>query len=252
MKTMKHFLLIPILLFMACGSMAQNNNQQDVVYLKNGGIIRGTLLELIPDSLVKIQTVDGNVFVYQIREVAKYSKEPYFYNQSQPIVRRDTTGLKRGFYGVVEYATGFSFGNAAGPLTTKMNFISGYRVCPWFAAGAGFGFRLYVEDGIYFPVYADLRVNFVNRNTSPFLTLQGGYSWRSNSNYETGGIMFSTTLGVCVKVKKNFALNIGLNYELQGTSDVISVYNGYYPTGSTYTRRNEDTHTVGFLFGFMF
>ncbi len=231
--------------------MAQNNNLQDVIYLKNGGITRGTLLEFIPDSLIKIQTVDGNVFVYAMHDVAKYAKEPNF-NQSQVALRRDTTGLKRGYYGVVEYATGFSFGNAAGPFSTKLNFIRGYRVCPWFAAGAGIGMRLYVEDGVYFPLYADLRANFVNKNTSPYIALDGGYSWRSNNDNEIGGIMFGTTLGVCVKIKNNNALNFGLNYELQGTSDVIHQYNGYYPSGITYTRRNENTHTISFMFGYMF
>jgi len=227
--------------------MAQNNNQQDVVYLKNGGIMRGTLLEFIPDSLLKIQTVDGNVFVYKMREVVKYSKEPYFLNQSRPTVRRDTTGLKRGYYGLVEYGFGFTFGNDDAPFTTKINFISGYRVCPWFAVGAGVGFRLYVEDGIYFPVYADLRVNFVNKNISPFIAIDGGYSWRTKNEYEIGGIMISPTFGVCVKLKNNYALNVGLNYELQGSSDVLTQYNG-----GTYTRRNENSNTIAFLFGFSF
>jgi len=247
MKTIKRFILISTLLFLAHAAMSQNNNQQDVVYLKNGGITRGTLLEFIPDSLLKIQTVDGNVFVYKIREVAKYSKEPYYINPSKPNIPKDTTGLKRGYYGLVEYATGASFGHASGPFTTKMNFISGYRIWPWFAVGAGVGLRLYMDDGMYFPLYADLRFTFANRNTSPYIAVQGGYSWRSNSEYEIGGTMFSTTLGVCVKIKNNYALNFGLTYELQETSDVIH----QYPNGS-YTRRNEDSHTLAFLAGFMF
>ncbi len=240
-----------LLLFIVGSVIAQNNNQQDVVYLKNGGITRGTLLEFIPDSLIKIQTVDGNVFVYAMKEVAKYSKEPSFFNQSKPGIPKDTTGLKRGYYGNFEYSNGITFGNASGPFTTKMNFISGYRVCPWFAVGAGFGVRLYMEDGIYFPVYADLRVNFVNKNISPFIAVQGGYSWRTNTDYEIGGTMFSSTLGICVKIKDHFALNLGLNYELQGTSDVIHMYNGY-SSYTTYTRRNENSHTIGFLCGFNF
>jgi len=55
--------------------MSAQNNYQDVVYLKNGGIIRGTLIELIPDKSLKIETVDGNVFVFQMDEVEKITKE---------------------------------------------------------------------------------------------------------------------------------------------------------------------------------
>lgn len=51
---------------------------QEVVYLKNGSVIRGVILELVPDSSVKIQTQDGNIFVYKMSEVEKITKEkPY-------------------------------------------------------------------------------------------------------------------------------------------------------------------------------
>lgn len=47
----------------------------DVVYLKNGSIIRGQIIEKIPDSIVKIQTKDGNVFVYKVEEIEKITRE---------------------------------------------------------------------------------------------------------------------------------------------------------------------------------
>jgi hypothetical protein len=39
---------------------------KDVVYLKNGSIIKGFVLEQIPDQTVKIQTTDGNVYVFKM------------------------------------------------------------------------------------------------------------------------------------------------------------------------------------------
>jgi hypothetical protein len=51
-------------------------NLEEVVYLKNGGIIRGTIIEQIPNKSIKIQTKDGNVFVYNMDEVEKLTKEP--------------------------------------------------------------------------------------------------------------------------------------------------------------------------------
>jgi hypothetical protein len=48
---------------------------QDVVYLKNGGIMRGTIIELIPEQSVKIKTSDGNVYVYAMSEIEKINKE---------------------------------------------------------------------------------------------------------------------------------------------------------------------------------
>jgi hypothetical protein len=244
MKMLKQILLFSVLLFMTGFTMAQNNTQ-DVVYLKNGGIMRGTLIELVPDSLLKIQTADGNVFVYQMSEIKKYTKEPNLNAVISP--PKDTTGIKHGYYGVVEYGSGMTFGEIGGPLTTKINIVNGYRVCPWFAAGVGVGVRAYIQDGIYLPVYADLRVNFFNRKTSPYIALDGGYGFRTTHN-KLGGIMFSPTFGVFVKIKDRFALNIGLNYELQASSNVIYPYN----CDNSYTRRNANSHTFGFLFGFVF
>jgi len=47
---------------------------QDVVYLKDGSIIRGTIIEQVPNVSLKIKTGDGSVFVYQMDEVEKISK----------------------------------------------------------------------------------------------------------------------------------------------------------------------------------
>jgi len=47
----------------------------DVVYLKNGSIIRGTIIEQDPATQVKIQTRDGSVFVYKVSEIEKITRE---------------------------------------------------------------------------------------------------------------------------------------------------------------------------------
>lgn len=50
---------------------------RDVVYLKNGSIIKGELVEVIPDEQVKIKTSDGSLFVYKMSEVSKIEKEKH-------------------------------------------------------------------------------------------------------------------------------------------------------------------------------
>lgn len=56
----------------------------DVVYLKNGNVIRGTLIEFNPNESVKIQTADGSVFVWQLEEIEKVAKEPAFAPLTEP------------------------------------------------------------------------------------------------------------------------------------------------------------------------
>lgn len=48
---------------------------QDVIYLKNGGLIRGIIIEQIPYVSIKIQTKDGNIFVYKLDEIERITKE---------------------------------------------------------------------------------------------------------------------------------------------------------------------------------
>ena len=75
---MKHYLQILIttlcVLIGASSAIAQSN-YEDVVYLKNGSIIRGIITEQIPNESVKIQTKDKNVFVYKMDEISKITKE---------------------------------------------------------------------------------------------------------------------------------------------------------------------------------
>ena len=47
----------------------------DVVYLKNGSVIRGMIIEQTPNVSLKIQTKDGSIFVYKMEDVEKMTKE---------------------------------------------------------------------------------------------------------------------------------------------------------------------------------
>lgn len=49
---------------------------EDVVYLKNGSIVRGTIVEQVPDESLKIQMQDGSVFVYERDEIARIERKP--------------------------------------------------------------------------------------------------------------------------------------------------------------------------------
>ena len=51
------------------------SDKVDAVYLKNGSIIKGEIVEFYPDSLVKIETYDGSLFVFRMEEVIKILKD---------------------------------------------------------------------------------------------------------------------------------------------------------------------------------
>ena len=65
--------VVACLLALILVSQATGQEREDAVYLKNGGIIRGIILEQIPGESLKIQTQGGNVFVHVMDEIEMIS-----------------------------------------------------------------------------------------------------------------------------------------------------------------------------------
>lgn len=68
---------------------------EDVVYLKNGSVIRGTIIELVMDEYVKIITFGDNIMVFQVDEVEKIRKEPVA-RAKNPVYQTS----RRGYIGI--------------------------------------------------------------------------------------------------------------------------------------------------------
>ena len=71
---MKRTILFLVCLMGMTFAFAQGN-KQDVVYLKNGSIIRGEIIEMVSGETVKIMTVDGCLFVWDMDEVERITQE---------------------------------------------------------------------------------------------------------------------------------------------------------------------------------
>ena len=65
--------LLSTLIYLSATAVCQQ--MEDVVYLKNGSIIRGLIVEHVPDAHIKIQTREGNLLVYGIGEIDRIMKE---------------------------------------------------------------------------------------------------------------------------------------------------------------------------------
>jgi len=84
---------------------------KEVVYLKNGSVIKGIIIEQIPDVSIKIQTKDGNIFVYKMEEIDRITKESI-----QPSEQTDdvvTDGVDQNLAGKVCLS---GFGGGAFPM----------------------------------------------------------------------------------------------------------------------------------------
>lgn len=56
-------------------SASAQDDREDVVYLKNGNIYRGMIIEQVPGQTLKVETIGGNVFTVQISDITKITKE---------------------------------------------------------------------------------------------------------------------------------------------------------------------------------
>ena len=77
MKKTAVFIIVCIsFLFLSQAANAQS--VRDVLYLKNGSIIKGFITEITPEKNVKIETMDGSLFVYSMEDVEKMAKESFY------------------------------------------------------------------------------------------------------------------------------------------------------------------------------
>lgn len=247
---MKKIVVLLLLVIITIGSFAQEK-YQDVVYLKNGSIIRGMIIEQVPNKSLKIQTADRSVFVYSLEEIEKYTKE-LVEPESSPnksSFKNDNSGLKAGYRGTVEVGYQLGVGDF-GLDRLKMNIINAYQLSPYFSLGIGTGLRFYYDaDAALIPVFADFRAYVLNHKVSPYLSLGAGYSFNATNNLDGVGIFLNPAAGVSFKVSKKSSMNIGLGYEMQRMDFFFyGYYNNYPYTYSSLENSGAISLTAGFSF----
>lgn len=105
-----------------CTVVYAQSDMQDVIYCKNGSIIRGIIIEQVIGESLKIQTNDGNVFVFNMSEVEKIAKEKPLTNNIPIKEKTDMCTLgkedaKVHYKGKGAYAPGIWWTNIlAGPV----------------------------------------------------------------------------------------------------------------------------------------
>ena len=93
---MQRFILLTCLTAFVMTSPAFAQQMEDVIHLKNGGLIRGTIIEQVPGESLKIKTREGNVFVYTMDEIAKMSKEPVMGMRGHIVAEKKNTWIASG------------------------------------------------------------------------------------------------------------------------------------------------------------
>lgn len=237
---MKKCLALFALLFLSVHIIAQTQLKDDVVYLKNGSVVRGQLIELNTNEKVKIKTYGGNVWVFNYSEIDKIVKEAAW---SQNMSGDSTVNLYSSskYFNSTEFGVlaGVSNSNTQAPFSIHM--INGMDVTSKIGAGLGVGLEFYTPT--LAPVFFEFRYRLRTSGMVPFLYGRSGYSfvlgnddnemptyyYSYGTNYK-GGITYGSGLGVNYVVNNNTAISFTVGYRFQQIQYKID---DYYSEGST-------------------
>jgi hypothetical protein len=229
----------------------------DVVYLKNGNIVKGIIFSQDFKEYVKIMSGE-NILVIRMDEILKIVKEEVEPKGNS----KDTARYERSYR--PHYFTQFEFGVTPlymiGELdistkSLRVDVKGGYQVNQLLALTAGTGLRYLITDtnetgaGLYkyrtsVPFLLGLRLISWKKDVSPCFEWRVGYSWDASRNFSRLGPVFNVSAGMTVKISEKKSLNMGIGYETY-------LFNS--PDGDTFlssmtTKYENLTLMVGFSF----
>lgn len=222
---MKKYLLVVMMLIITLFPLSAQKSK-DVLYLKNGSVIYGKLIEIVDDQY-KMQTSDGSILIYKTSEVEKFAKESPFFDgrKTEGFGFSLEAGLLVGSQHT-KYTAPFSFNFLANVTSNTKNIIS-------IGSGVEFFGRPYT------PLFIEYKYIFYNKKTSPFIFARGGavipfggdeQTPSLVNNYNDGPKDFkggaSLTFGTGISwAKEDYETYLSFGYRYAHTSYVQNEYN---------------------------
>lgn len=241
---MKKYLLFFLLITASSLCFAQDN-YEDVIYLKNGSIIRGMIVEQLPGKTIKIETAVRDVAAYQLDEIDKIAKE--LKSGTIGFDPKSFTTFEPGHVSITEVAYRV-MGGIHGSQFVKLNLVNAYRFKSGISLGFGTGFK-YSWHGKYIdiPFFADFRGRFNAKKISPYWAFGMGYVFDASNKMKGQGVLVNPSAGVSLRVSDKTSMNVGLGYERQEVTERYIAPD--FSTTQNYTYIHHSlTLNVGFTF----
>jgi len=254
MKEYKQVLILIVFVVFSWVDLSAQLNTIDAIYLKNGSVIRGKILEQTSEQ-VKIETNCENIFVFETDQILEIKKETTSVKMNQ----NDSFSPKelKGFY---NYSTfGLMAGNSEETKGFSFTFqtTGGYNFSQFLGVGLGVGLEELKTELV--PVFFHVQSHLLNKPNTPFVDFQIGYSFPlsetksddySEYNYD-GGLNLGFDFGICSYKSSHraFSITAGYRYQLLKES---RIYNYYYWGGSTLETTTYEFNKIVVRLGFMF
>ena len=145
MSIHKHaFVFLFLLAFIQAFVSFAQAGYEDVVYLKNGSVIHGVIIEQVPDQLIKIETKDKSVFVFKMEEIEKITKEQLRQNGKKERSPASSEISKEGYTGYAfsiesMFGTGSAPNNRSG-ISMAPHVINSFMIKSRYSVGLVLGF----------------------------------------------------------------------------------------------------------------
>lgn len=245
---MAKILLILSVLVTLVSSNLKAQSKEDVVYLKNGSILRGKVTETVTGKYTTIEIVGRNLVVVPDSALKLIQLDQFVHSAD-----------RENKASAVEMAASISFfggsRNSAG-----CSFITSYRFPFRLSVGAGFGNEWFNQQQI--PFIADFKYCFLKGSWSPFVYAQTGYAvplnqqsnytyWNNQHTDYHGGVLFGTGGGLRFDFARHNALIFSLGYRYQKTKTVTD-NDPWSNSSQSETIVYDEFNRLTFSFGFLF
>ncbi|MBN1118272.1 MAG: hypothetical protein JXA77_13770 [Bacteroidales bacterium] len=196
-----------------------SQKKTDVVYLHNGSIIKGKIVENLNGN-IKIETCCGSIFAYRAEDIDKVATEKYV----------SANKLKEeGYFNFT--SAGVLIGSNANERVAPFSLLMehNYKIDKNIAFGGFWGYEILNESTL--PIGFNIKGLIpLDRGSTIFTGISSGYSISLEKptidyreiNIASGGILFQSEIGFVANSSKNasFYMALGyryntLNYELQ-------------------------------------
>jgi sRNA-binding regulator protein Hfq len=245
MKIQLKYVFLFIICLISFSAFSQSKRMEDVVYMKNGSIIRGVIVEFSKDY-VKIETVGRNLFVFNSEEIEKIQKE----NNPRRFLYRES-----GFFNNTEigWVTANRLSYQPGIANFGIQTVNGYKINRWVGAGVGIGLQRYEYFNIV-PVFASLQSgDFFHSRITPYYYVNTGYGFgfgekHSQSEVIRGGFMFNPGIGLKINSRES-AFLMSFGYSVQKAYHKYESFGTWNPT---VVEQNLSLNRISIRFGMSF
>ena len=243
MKKIVPFLAL-FLVFAVVNSFGQS--KEDIVYLNNGSILRGKIVENERGVRTSIEILGHNLIV-----IPDSAIKMILMDQKVQAKERENSGSPVEMNANINFYGGSENSNSGG-----LTFVTSYKFPIRLSVGVGIGMEWFEHQQI--PFLAETKYYFLQGSFSPFVYAHGGYAVpmtkKTDGDWSEyyGGWLTGTGGGLRLNFSKRNALVFSFGYRYQKTKTLVNSYPWMSSIPQYETTRYDTYNRLAFSFGFLF